>query len=275
MAGVTAALGWFAAGLVAHPLQALVASAQALGRGERIDVSANGPREVGQVAHALMAASRELKQKDEQQTLLINELNHRVKNTLATIQSMATLTARSAPNSDVYKEGLEARIIALSKTHDLLTAAAWETVSLRDLLKSELAPYDDGTGQRVRLDGPVVPLAPRVAVALGMAAHELATNAAKHGSLSQPEGRVHVQWEVKQTAEGTRLHLTWKESGGPQVATPSRTGFGSRLLQKGVARDLNGDIHLDFAVEGLGCRMLVALDEVEATTQAATPPTKC
>jgi two-component sensor histidine kinase len=272
VAGVTAALGWFAAGLVAHPLRALVASAQALGRGERINVSANGPREVGQVAYALMAASRELKQKDERQALLINELNHRVKNTLATIQSMATLTARSAPNSDVYKEGLEARIIALSKTHDLLTAAAWETVSLRDLLKSELAPYDDGTGQRVHLDGPVVPLAPRVAVALGMAAHELATNAAKHGSLSQPEGRVHVQWEVEQTPEGTRLHLTWKESGGPQVVTPSRTGFGSRLLQKGVARDLNGDIHLDFAVEGLGCRMLVALDEVGATTQAATPP---
>ncbi len=274
VAGATALLGWVAAGYVAHPLLALAGSAQALGRGEPIRILQKGPREVGQVADALMTAARELSDERRRQDLLVNELNHRVKNTLSTIQSMATLTARSTPDPERYKQALEARIIALSKTHDLLTNAAWETVSLRDLLKNELAPYDDGSGKRVRLDGPVVPLAPRVAVALGMASHELATNAAKYGSLSRPEGRVHVRWEVKQDVNGIHLHLTWKESGGPVVAPPSRQGFGSKLLQKGIARDLNGDIHLDFAVEGLGCRMLVALDEAqsEMTLEASHPP---
>jgi two-component sensor histidine kinase len=216
------------------------------------------------VADAMAAASRELAEKDRRQTLLINELNHRVKNTLATVQTMARLTARSAPDYEAYKESLEARILALSKTHNLLTEAAWETVSLRDVLRAELAPYDDGSGRRVVLEGPPVPLAPRVAVALGMAAHELTTNAAKHGSLSVPEGTVRVLWEVTTNGDGTHLHLTWKETGGPTVRQPSRTGFGSRLLQQGIARDLAGETHLDFAVEGLGCRMLVSLNEVQA-----------
>ena len=125
-------------------------------------------------------------------------------------------------------------------------------------------PYDDGSSSRIVLDGPAVPLAPRVAGALGMAAHELTTNAAQHGSLSVPEGRVRVRWEVTTNGDGTHLHLSWKETGGPTVRQPSRMGFGSRLLQQGIARDLDGDTYLDFAVEGLGCRMLVSLDELQA-----------
>jgi two-component sensor histidine kinase len=262
-------LAWFAAELVARPLRVLAGSAQALGRGEPIRVPQRAPSEVGQVADALAAASRKLAEKDRRQTLLINELNHRVKNTLATVQTMARLTARSAPDHEAYKEGLEARILALSKTHNLLTEAAWETVSLRDVIRAELEPYDDGTGSRVVLDGPLVPLAPRVAVALGMAAHELTTNAAKHGSLSVPEGRVRVRWEVTTSGNGTHLHLSWKETGGPTVSQPSRMGFGSRLLQQGIARDLDGETHLDFAVEGLGCRMLVSLHELHAVSTPA------
>jgi two-component sensor histidine kinase len=227
------------------------------------------PSEVGRVADALTAASRELADKDRRQTLLINELNHRVKNTLATVQTMARLTARSAPSEEAYKASLEARILALSKTHNLLTEAAWETVSLRDIFRTELGPFDDHSGQRVVLDGPPVPLAPRVAVALGMAAHELTTNAAKHGSLSVPEGKVLVRWEVTTNTGGSHLHLTWKETGGPAVSQPSRTGFGSRLLQQGIARDLDGETHLDFTVEGLGCRMLVSLSEAQATSVPA------
>jgi two-component sensor histidine kinase len=256
-------LAWFAAELIARPLRILAGSAQALGRGEPIRVPEHAPSEVGQVADAMAAASRELAEKDRRQTLLINELNHRVKNTLATVQTMARLTAHSAPDHEAYKESLEARILALSKTHNLLTEAAWETVSLRDVLRSELEPYDDGSGDRIVLDGPAVPVAPRVAVALGMAAHELTTNAAKHGSLSVPGGRVRVRWEVTTNGGGAHLHLSWKETGGPTVKQPSRTGFGSRLLQQGIVRDLDGETHLDFAVEGLGCRMLVSLNEVQ------------
>jgi len=274
---LTAALAWFAAELVVRPLRTLAGSAEALGRGEPIQVPEHASSEVGQVADALTAAARALAEKDRRQTLLINELNHRVKNTLATVQTMAKLTGRSAPDHETYKGSLEARILALSKTHNLLTEAAWETVSLRDIFRTELEPYDDGSGRRIVLDGPPVPLAPRVAVALGMAAHELTTNAAKHGSLSVPEGRVLVRWEVTATGNGNRLHLTWKETGGPAVTQPSRTGFGSRLLQQGIARDLNGETHLDFAVEGLGCRMLVSLSElaaaaIPANEDSRTPP---
>jgi two-component sensor histidine kinase len=265
VAFLTAILAWFAAELVARPLRALAGSAEALGRGLPMHVPERAPSEVGRVADALTAASRELAEKDRRQTLLINELNHRVKNTLATVQTMAALTARSAPSPEAYKASLEARILALSKTHNLLTEAAWETVSLRDIFRTELEPYDDGSGRRVVLEGPPVPLAPRVAVALGMAAHELTTNAAKHGSLSAPEGKVRVCWEVTTNGDGSRLHLTWKEMGGPAVRQPSRTGFGSRLLQQGLARDLDGETHLDFAVEGLGCRMLVSLSDAQAT----------
>jgi two-component sensor histidine kinase len=263
-------LAWFAAELVARPLRVLASSAQALGKGEPIRVPEHAPSEVGQVADAMAAASQALAEKDRRQTLLINELNHRVKNTLATVQTMARLTARSAPDHDAYKESLEARILALSKTHNLLTEAAWETVSLRDVLRAELEPYDDGSSRRVVLEGPAVPLAPRVAVAMGMAAHELTTNAAKHGSLSVSEGSVRVRWELTTNGDGTHLHLTWKETGGPAVRQPSRTGFGSRLLQQGIARDLDGETHLDFAVEGLGCRMLVSLDDVQPSPSART-----
>ncbi len=272
VAAAAAVLAWFAAEIVARPLRALAGAAGALGRGEPIHLNRNGPSEVGQVADALARASRELGAKERRQALLITELNHRVKNTLATVQSMARTTARSNPDPDSYRAGLERRIVALSKTHDLLTSSGWETVSLRDVLRTELRPYEDDEGQRVELAGPPVPLSPRVAVALGMAAHELATNAAKHGSLSVPEGRLRVCWEVIAGEDGSRLHLTWKETGGPRVEAPRRKGFGSRLLQQGIARELDGETHLDFAVDGLGCRMLVSLGEAEASMPDAEGP---
>ncbi|KAA2237576.1 sensor histidine kinase [Salinarimonas soli] len=260
---LTAVLAWFAAEIVVRPLRTLAGSAAALGRGEPIAVPEGATSEVGQVADALAAAARELDAKERRQQLLIKELNHRVKNTLATVQAMAMLTGRSAPTQEAYRENLEARIMALSKTHNLLTAAAWETVSLHDLLRTELDPYDDRSGRRIVLDGPSVPLSPRVAVPMGLAAHELATNAAKYGALSVPEGCIRVSWRVSDDEAGPRLHLVWKETGGPRVTPPARKGFGSRLLQQGIARDLDGETHLDFAPEGLACRMLVSLGEAQ------------
>ncbi len=262
---LTAVLAWFAAELVARPLRMLAGSATALGRGEPIRAPRHAPSEVGQVHDALSAAARDLQDKDRRQRLLINELNHRVKNTLATVQAMAMLTGRSAPTKEAYRENLEARIMSLSKTHDLLTAAAWETVALRDLLRTELEPYDDGSGRRIVLEGPNVPLAPRVAVPLGLAAHELATNAAKYGALSTPEGAVRVTWEVTSDGAVSHLEIVWKETGGPAVTPPTRRGFGSRLLLQGLARDLDGETHLDFATDGVSCRLRLPLSE--ATTK--------
>lgn len=268
-----ALLGWLAAGLITGPLRALAGSARALGRGEAVALPnlALAPREVAQVGDALTGAATELAEEKRRQTLLINELNHRVKNTLATVQAMAAMTARSSPEPRAYKQALTARIIALSKTHDMLTQASWEAISLRDLLHSELAPYDDGSGQRVLLEGPSVALTPRVAVALGMAAHELATNAAKHGSFSVPEGCVRVQWSLDAQGGGeSRLHLVWKETGGPPITLgPARQGFGARLLREGITRELGGETHLDFAVEGVNCTLLLSLDEARDKSGAA------
>jgi two-component sensor histidine kinase len=147
---VVAAFGWFMAGVVVQPLRALTRAAEALGKGEPVGAVEAGPREIGRVAAALSFASQEITDKTQRQTLLIHELNHRVKNTLATIQSIAALTARSAPDKDSYRQGLEGRILALSKTHDLLTSVSWETVSLRDLFANELEPFANGSHDRIR-----------------------------------------------------------------------------------------------------------------------------
>jgi two-component sensor histidine kinase len=153
-----------------------------------------------------------------------------------------------------------ARLLALAKTHDLLTATAWSGSSLRQVVLAELVPFgDDARPGRVVLDGPEVRLMPNATVALGMAIHELATNAVKYGALSTPGGRVAVGWRVtpaRQPGEpDRRLHLTWAESGGPRVSSPSRRGFGSRLIETGLARELGGSVRIDFAPEGVCCVM--------------------
>ncbi len=216
------------------------------------------PREIAQLGQAMRAASAQLAARENRQTLLIAELNHRVKNTLATVQAMATLTARGTASIDSYRQSLEGRLLALSKTHNLLTEAFWETVTLSDLLRNELAPFDDGSGARVVLDGPAVSFIPRVAVALGMAMHELTTNAAKYGSLSVPGGRVEVRWSLSPgRAPYTRLRLDWTERDGPAVALPEHRGFGSRLIWQSIARELDGELCFDYPVEGLRCAIVI------------------
>ena len=165
-----------------------------------------------------------LETSERRQKLLINELNHRVKNTLATIQSIATLTARRASSVEEFSALFEARLMALSETHNLLTAAGWEQATLRDLLAKELRPYSP---DQFRIDGPDVLFEPPQALAMGMILHELATNASKYGGLSTPKGRVAITWTL---CEQGSIDLTWRESGGPPVTAPSKPGFGSRLM---------------------------------------------
>jgi two-component sensor histidine kinase len=193
----------------------------------------------------------ERRRTEERQTLLIRELHHRVKNTLATVQALLGATARSTHSVDEFYRSFSDRVVSLAKTHNLLTEDYWQTASLQEILRNELGPYDDGTGRRIVLRGPPVDLAADLAVPTGMALHELTTNAAKHGSLSVPEGRLEVTWDIRRPADCFRLHLVWTERNGPPVEPPSRTGFGSTLLQRVLTTQCNAEIDFDFDPGGL------------------------
>jgi len=202
----------------------------------------------------------------EQQRLLINELNHRVKNTLATVQSIAAQTARRAESPEDFREKFETRLIALSNTHNALTRGGWESASLSELLSQEFEPY---AGEQVRLDGPQVDLPPRMAVTLGMVFHELATNAAKYGALSTPAGLVRVSWRTVLDGAATGLVLQWTEEGGPPVRTPTRRGFGSRLIENSVNGELGGSSRMAFEPGGLSYRLEVTVSDKGAGDEDA------
>ncbi|NEU13913.1 sensor histidine kinase [Methylobacterium sp. BTF04] len=197
----------------------------------------------------------------ERQALLIRELHHRVKNTLATVQGLLGATARSTKDVDTFYHSFSDRIVSLGKTHTLLTEDYWQTAPLRDLLENELGHYNDSSGQRIHLDGPVIELAADLAVPIGMAFHELTTNATKHGALSAPGGRVTVSWTVEHTESGRRVNLDWTESGGPPVTVPERRGFGSTLLQRVLAQQCDALVTIDYAPTGLHFRMEAPMPE--------------
>jgi PAS domain S-box-containing protein len=196
----------------------------------------------------------------EEQLLLVNrELHHRVKNTLATVQAVISSTARRAQTIAEFQQAVTERITSLARTHTLLIEKDRCGASLQDILRSELAPYDDGSGQRVRLDGPEIRLPSEIAVAFGMGIHELTTNAAKYGAFSFPTGCVEVTWNLEKLTDGCRLTLKWQERGGPPVKQPERQGFGSVLLQRALGRQLGGEVETDFAPDGLRVRISATL----------------
>jgi two-component sensor histidine kinase len=194
---------------------------------------------------------------ERRQRLLIDELNHRVKNTLAAVQSISRQSAKRADSIDDFRELFEARLIALSQTHNALTRTSWERAQLDELLRQQLGPYP---AEQVQLDGPLVDLAPREALALGMVFHELATNAAKYGALSTPTGRVRVAWEVIPGGAGEQLLMDWAETGGPPVAAPGRRGFGVRMVQGAVMGELGGTSELSFEPGGFRGKLSIPLD---------------
>ena len=202
----------------------------------------------------------ERKAAEERQKLLIDELNHRVKNTLATVQSLAAQTARGALTPDVFRERFEGRLIALSKAHNLLTQHRWESADLRGLLSASFAPYLGTLPERVVLRGESVVLRPRAVLTLAMAMHELATNAAKYGALSTPGGRVEIAWRPVEEQGRGLLRIDWVEQGGPPVAEPRQRGFGSKLIEGSIASELGGTAKMIFAPEGLRCEMVVPLE---------------
>ncbi|WP_340647280.1 HWE histidine kinase domain-containing protein [Phenylobacterium sp.] len=191
----------------------------------------------------------------ERRQFLINELNHRVKNTLATVQSIAHQTLRSGQSAVEARDLLTSRLIALSGAHDILTREDWETADLRDIVATCISPFEPEQGARFDVRGPALRVAPKAAVALAMALHELVTNAVKYGALSTEPGRVAITWSLADRDGDPRLILDWTERGGPPVKTPERMGFGSRLLVQGLSADLGAAAQLTYDPAGLRCRI--------------------
>lgn len=204
---------------------------------------------------------KERQQTHERQALLIRELHHRVKNTLATVQGLLGATARSTNSVSEFYRSFADRIISLANTHNLLTEDYWQTASLVEMLRNELGHYDDGARQRIVLQGPPVELSADFAVPIGMAVHELTTNAAKHGALSVPGGRVEVLWGIRDMETERRLDINWIERGGPPVDQPRSKGFGSTLLHRVLAVQCCATIKIDYEREGLRCYIDIPLLE--------------
>ncbi|HEX8064126.1 MAG TPA: HWE histidine kinase domain-containing protein [Allosphingosinicella sp.] len=208
----------------------------------------------------------ERRRSEEHLRLLVNELNHRVKNSLAIVQSIAVQTFGGDGAEGARLRAFGSRLSALAAAHDLLTAENWEFASLRQVI--EKAGMGCGApAERLAVAGPEVKVQPRTAVSIGMAIHELCTNAVKYGALSNDSGRVSVLWEVTDDGSARRLRLRWRESGGPAVTPPDRRGFGTRMIERALAAELGGSARIEFLPEGICCAVeapLPALGELAA-----------
>ena len=189
--------------------------------------------------------------------LLMRELTHRSKNLLAVIQAMARQSAKHAGTIERFLARFGERLQALARSHDLLVQESWHGASLNDLVRSQLGHYLDRKKSQVTVDGKDVQLKPEAAQSLGLALHELATNAAKYGALSRVRGRVSIAWKRLPRDRGRALELQWTESNGPKVADPKRRGFGSMVIEHNLARAVEAQVSLVFDPDGLKCRMIV------------------
>ena len=195
------------------------------------------------------------------QQLLINELNHRVKNTLAIVQSLAQQSFRGDVLPDAARANFSARLSALAAAHSLLTRRHWEQALLSEIISSSVQATAGAASDRVTSEGSEMVVSPQTAVSLAMAVHELCTNAIKYGALSNTVGTVSVTWKISEGVDRPRLRLYWKEDGGPTVNKPSRKGFGTRMIEQGLAAELQGQVLLEFATSGLHCVIDAPLPE--------------
>jgi two-component sensor histidine kinase len=189
------------------------------------------------------------------QKLMVNELNHRVKNTLATVQSMASQTFRNAGNFDEARNKFDGRLVALGRAHEVLSDQRWLSADLHEIVDSVFLPLGLKGSARIAITGPAIALAPRTALMISMVLHELATNAVKYGSLSNSDGRITIGWMLRTEGKNELVDLSWRESGGPKVSEPIAKGFGSRLIEQSIVAQLDGKVALAFAPEGLTCEI--------------------
>jgi PAS domain S-box-containing protein len=205
----------------------------------------------------------ERKRAEERQRLLINELNHRVKNTLAIVQALAQQSLKGKAPPAEERAAFEARLLTLAAAHNLLTRETWERVSLAEIIEIAVKAASGTGDDRFEIKGPDVNLKPQTAVSMAMAVHELCTNAIKYGALSTDSGRIIVKWSVAEDEGKRRLRLEWIERGGPPVEPPARQGFGTRMIERGLAAEMMADVQLDFQPDGLVCIVEAPLDRNE------------
>lgn len=189
-----------------------------------------------------------------------DELCHRLKNTLAVVQAIAHATLRSDVATEDVRAAFSARLQALAHAHEILFDLNWDSVDLQTIIDGVLAPYRGNGTNRIRVNGPEVSLGAKPALALGLAMHELGTNAAKYGALSNNEGHVEVAWTLVSMSPGQELRLRWQEKNGPPVLPPSRTGFGSRLIQGNLAAEFDGVVELEYHPDGLACTIFAPVE---------------
>jgi PAS domain S-box-containing protein len=195
---------------------------------------------------------------EDRQGLLVRELHHRVKNTLATVQAVLNATLRSSQGLDTFRSAFTNRIASLANTHALITEEYTQAVLFDSLLRAELQAYNDPSRTRVTLDGPAISLTSEMAVPIGMALHELATNALMHGALRHADGRIEVKWAVE---GGRSLAVTWNEHDGPRVAPPTHDGFGSQMLKRILTAQLGAEVGIAYDPDGLRVNLVIPLPE--------------
>lgn len=205
--------------------------------------------------------AREREDSDKLQKLILGELHHRVKNTLATVSAIASQSFRAAKSVEHGQKAMDGRLIALGRAHDMLLQVSWANASLTRTLSGATDPYDSNGGRRFHFNGPDIRITSGAVIALAMTFNELCTNTTKFGALSNPAGRVEVAWTIDETKH--RLRLTWTESGGPAVEVPTRRSFGTRMMET-LGQQLNGQVHLAYEPSGFVYSLDVPLNSVIA-----------
>jgi two-component system CheB/CheR fusion protein len=195
----------------------------------------------------------ELKRTHQHNEALVGELQHRVKNILATVSSLAVRMTRSSGSIEEFSSAFLGRLIAMGAMHEMLSARGWVGADLRKLVVTALVPYMQRGKENYNVEGPAVLLRPNAAATLGMVFHELATNAVKFGSLSVPTGRIDLSWQVEEASGGKRLTISWAERNGPRVHPPKHDGFGSIFVERSVEFELEGTVGLEFEPSGVQC----------------------
>lgn len=221
----------------------------------RLGLEAHLDQRTKELAEAEQRFESDRAASEQQLRLLLRELTHRSKNLLAVIQAIARQTARRTATVDEFLDNFGARLHAIGMSHDLLVADDWHGASLRMLVEQQLEAHIDGSDRRIAIEGEDVVLKPEAVHNLGLALHELAANAEKYGSLSDPNGTISVHWGVCEDEQA--LTLIWEERGGPDVQEPSRSGFGRAMLESVVGKALAGEVALSFPIEGVRCEIVI------------------
>ncbi|MEF2550498.1 HWE histidine kinase domain-containing protein [Aurantimonas sp. A2-1-M11] len=249
-------LGVFFGRRIAAPILQLSKQAAAIGEGQPAATIGTDIAEVAEVSRVLAQASRARREAEDQNRFLMREMTHRAKNQYALIAAIARRAAKESADTAQFLATLSEALSSLARSADLLSSRAWESALVEDLVRAQLHAFGAG-GKQIETHGPVVRLNPTAAQTIGLALHELATNAVKYGALSTSDGKVEISWSL-----GGEFVIVWRESGGPPVVEPKHSGFGTLVIQKMTSRGLNGEVEMDYAASGVVWKLIAPCDAV-------------